>query len=371
MRGSGARKQSSRVRSLAIASALGLLFSAGAQSASPGNGASLEKSSKFLSKGQNSNFAVTGPLLIGPVEAVLANGKTVRVLGRQVDLQDVALSDYLLPADYVVVYGSMTSDGKLRANWIEKLHEVYSPGSSLVFHSGRVTELELRTGVVQVGKVAADGISIPDFTSWVNTRQDALLLIAGIQPAIGSPIHVAFAVSIGPLGIPDSDVTGITVQGIEGTGIQGIEGTGIQGIEGTGIPGIEGIGTRGIEGTGIQGIEGTGIQGIEGTGIQGIEGTGIQGIEGTGIQGIEGTGIQGIEGTGIQGIEGTGIQGIEGTGIQGIEGTGIQGIEGTGIQGIEGTGIQGIEGTGIQGIEGTGIQGIEGTGIQGIEGTGR
>jgi hypothetical protein len=326
-------KQSLKIVAIAIASTLGLWSAAGTQTASANNGRSHAVPSKQV-KHKHSDTVVTGVILVGPVESVLANGKSARVLGHDVDASSLRSTGSLLPAEYVAVYGSMSSDGELAVEWIEKLSDVYSPGSSTVFHFGKVTGQQVGTGVVYVADIAVDGLSIPGFASWVNSQSDSVFFIVGTQAANGSPIRVSSALAIDTAGLLGIDGTGISIHGIDGTGIHGIDGTGIsiQGIDGTGIS--------------IQGIDGTGIQGIDGTGVQGIDGTGVQGIDGTGIQGIDGTGVQGIDGTGIQGIDGTGIQGIDGTGIQGIDGTGIQGIDGTGVQGIDGTGIQGIDGTG-------------------------
>jgi hypothetical protein len=309
----------SKAIAFAVAMALGVVITISA-TVNAGNG---KVSERFQEIAQHS---LTGPLFVGPVEAVLANGKGIKVLGTTINFD--GLGSHLLPAQYVAVFGELSANGNVSVHSVKLLKDVYSPGSSLVIYSGSFSRLHPSTGIVHIGSMAVDGLSIPGFTAWINSQPNSLFVVAGTQAMSGAPVSANLAVSF----------NGIGALSIDGTGLTGLDGQIIAGIDGSGLQGIDGSGLQGIDGSGIQGIDGSGLQGIDGSGIQGIDGSGLQGIDGSGLQGIDGSGLQGIDGSGLQGIDGSGLQGIDGSGLQGIDGSGLQGIDGSGLQGIDGSG---------------------------------
>jgi hypothetical protein len=190
------------------------------------------------------NLSLSGPLLVGPIEYVAHSEGTISVLGTKVKLQ--TSTDQFLPAQYVAVFGSLSSNGRISAHSVATLDEVYAPGSSLVLYAGKASSRPFH--VVSLGGVALDGLAIPGFEDWIESQRGALVVAVGTQALSGAPISLSAAVSF------------------KGAGYLAIDGTGIQAIDGSGIQAIDGSGIQAIDGSGIQAIDGSGIQAIDGSG---------------------------------------------------------------------------------------------------------
>ena len=289
--------------------------------------------------------------VVGPVEAVSADGSSITVLGQtyiadkkvfssESSQPGVARRTIALPdvGSFVAVQGERTSRGVQIAKAIRIVPGQYVPGATDVYVLGAAATYDASLAIAQIGDLR---VYVGDVEAeWLSSNLGRSIEIVGRQALPGG---VVWASDVRPI---DKEVAG--AQSITGTGVSA------QSITGTGKS------TQSITGTGasIQSITGTGVS------IQSITGTGksTQSITGTGksIQSITGTGAsaQSITGTGksIQSITGTGasIQSITGTGVS------IQSITGTGksTQSITGTGksIQSITGTGAtsQSITGTG-----------------
>ena len=303
---------------LAIALALGVAIPAAAASSQVSVGQHTSKGSMAA----QSQMSLTGPLLVGPVESVSRDGRSIQVLGTRVDL-GISVQQPLL-AQYVAVSGTMDASGALAAESIRILEDVYAPGSSLVVYAGRATRISSGASFPRIGNVSVNGISIANFDEWLVPRINSPIVVVGTQSIAGAAIDAKLAVAFSYPSILEIESAALeTSIGIRARIIAfGIDGTGALGIDGTGALGIDGTGALGIDGTGALGIDGTGALGIDGTGALGIDGTGALGIDGTGALGIDGTGALGIDGTGALGIDGTGALGIDGTGALGIDGTG-------------------------------------------------
>ena len=341
---------------IAITSVLGVMVYA------PIGAAPRTLSPTQVSDAQRHQSSLQGPLLVGPVEAVRPNGKTIEVLGTQVRIGSIA--DNLLPSTYVAVYGTVSSDGRISASAIRVIDEVYAPGSSPVFLAGTLSQRSSALGSIQVGSVLVNGVHIPEFDAWTSSRRDSFFLVFGTQAISGGPIDAAFVIAVGGPGSVE----------LSGTGILAIDGSGITRTGGS----LNGLAIDAISPEGIFAIDGSGapisIQAIDGSGAQ----LSIQAIDGSGapvsIQAIDGSGspisTQAIDGSGApsstQAIDGSGapisIQAIDGSGApistQAIDGSGapisIQAIDGSGapvsIQAIDGSGApistQAIDGSG-------------------------
>ena len=191
-------------------------------------------------------YSLKGPLLVGPIEEIHSDGKAIRILGKTLDLKSPAT--HLLPAQYVAVFGTLSTDGTIVLDAIKPLEDVYAPGSSLVFHSGVISNPHLGTGLVSVGNMEIDGFGLPGFEEWAGSQQQKLAFVVGTQSISGAPIRADLVVTF------------------TGTGVLKINGTGLQGIDGSGLKGIDGSGLQGIDGSGLQGIDGSGLKGIDGSG---------------------------------------------------------------------------------------------------------
>jgi hypothetical protein len=312
--------KSSRVKSgrtrrtaiaLAVASALGVIGSAGA-----------EQVFNHLPQARISDqpyLELQGPLLIGPIQEVLMGGTVIKVLGSTIRVN--GLLDDALPSQYVAVFGSMSQSGEFVPQRVKRLDEVYAAGSSMVLYTGKSSGVSSPTGHVKIGTAVVDAVAIPDSGEWIASRAGSLFVVLGTQSLDGAPIEPNSLVTFSGSGLLKIENTGLL--GIDGSGIFGISGADIAGVGGSG--GIEILSPLGIDGSGAQthrGIDGSGAQtnrGIDGSGAQ------VDGIDGSGAQtnrGIDGSGAQtnrGIDGSGAQtnrGIDGSGAQadGIDGSG---------------------------------------------------------
>jgi hypothetical protein len=321
--------------------------------------------------------------VLGPLEAVSLESKTLIVLGQTYKFDSNAFSGSLpsgvargkalqVPAlgTLVSVQGDRNASGDQAATTIHSYRPPYIPGATDIYLLGVAATYDATTAVAEVGGVRVFIGDIVGARSTLTVGQGALLEIVGRQSQPGGLVWATAINVVRGASVPGEKeaVADVSVQSITGTGVS------MQSITGTGVS----ASTQSITGTGVsasaQSITGTGksTQSITGTGAstQSITGTGVsasaQSITGTGksAQSITGTGAstQSITGTGVsasaQSITGTGAstQSITGTGVsasaQSITGTGksAQSITGTGAstQSITGTGVsaQSITGTG-------------------------
>jgi hypothetical protein len=371
---------------LAVASAISVMVigPAGAEQRPSHN----SDSSYLLQK----QAAVEGPIFLGPIEAVRANGNSIDILGTRVDV--AGLADNLLPAQYVAIFGTVTGDGKVSARSVRLIDDVYAPGSSPVIFTGPLSNRPNNDGYARIGSVVFNGAGLPIIEHLATADGGSMMFGMGTQAISGAAIDPVVLVSFAGSG--SIELRGIGVDAIDGSGVFSAGGSELDGeitvINANGVFAIDGSGAS------IQAIDGSGalIQAIDGSGasIQAIDGSGAsaQAIDGSGasIQAIDGSGasIQAIDGSGasIQAIDGSGasVQAIDGSGasVQAIDGSGasVQAIDGSGasVQAIDGSGasVQAIDGSGasVQAIDGSGasVQAIDGSGasVQAIDGSG-
>src|SRR5690606_901955 len=120
---------------------------------------------------------LAGPLLVGPVEAVNDGGHSVTILGRVLNLNKPIAE--LLPAQYVAVFGVLSSDDSVTVGSVEVLDEVYAPGSSMVLYAGVISAKARGTGSATIGEASVDGLSLPGFEGWVKSHKNELAVVFG------------------------------------------------------------------------------------------------------------------------------------------------------------------------------------------------
>jgi hypothetical protein len=246
---------------LAIALALGVAIPAAATKSSEASG---EQRASKRSSAVQSQMALSGPILVGPVEFVSRDGRSIQVLGTRVDLGSSVQQPLL--AQYVAVSGTMDASGVFAAESLRILEEVYAPGSSLVVYAGRITRISSGGALPRIGNVRVNGFSIANFDEWLLRRRNNLIVVVGTQSIAGAAIDAKLAVSFPYPSILEIESSALeTANGMRAKIIaMGIDGTGALGIDGTGALGIDGTGALGIDGTGALGIDGTGALGIDG-----------------------------------------------------------------------------------------------------------
>ena len=274
-------------------------------------------------------FSVLSPLagaemvsVLGPIEAVSADGQSIVVLGQVYQLEPKAFSrrsaagtfpeddPRLLPiGTLVAVHGERNSNGVQIATSLRIFESQYVPGATDIYLLGVAATYDAAIAVVAVGSTR---VFIGDIDGEVAQALNAgsSLEIVGRQSQPGGLVWATAirVVRAEPAVSAESTTPEIALQSITGTGFstQSITGTGksTQSITGTGVS------AQSITGTGVN------VQSITGTGksTQSITGTGksTQSITGTGVsaQSITGTGVN------VQSITGTGksTQSITGTG---------------------------------------------------------
>jgi len=239
--------------------------------------------------------------VVGPLEAVSADGSSITVLGQTYIADKKVFSSEsskagvtrratALPAvgSFVAVQGDRTSRGVQIANSVRVVPDQYVPGATDVYVLGVAAAYDATLAFAQIGDLR---VYVGDIgAEWLSSKLGTSIEIVGRQALPGG---VVWATAARPI---DKDV--VDAQSITGTGVsaQSITGTGksVQSITGTGasVQSITGTGksTQSITGTGksLQSITGTGasVQSITGTGksTQSITGTGAstQSITGTG-----------------------------------------------------------------------------------------
>ena len=259
--------------------------------------------------------------VLGPLESVSPNGKSITVLGQtySADIKEFSSSPnqaaggseslFLPPiGTYVAVHGERNTAGDQIAVSVRALRNRYVSGATDVYLQGVAAAYDATVAVAQIGNLQ---VYLGDIGGEsLDQGQGAMLEIVGRQSQPGGMVWATAVRVVRPAPASTQSITGtgVSAQSITGTGAstQSITGTGIsaQSITGTGAS------TQSITGTGIsaQSITGTGAstQSITGTGAstQSITGTGVsaQSITGTGssTQSITGTGVsaQSITGTG-------------------------------------------------------------------------
>jgi hypothetical protein len=231
--------------------------------------------------------------VLGPLEAVSPDGKSITVLGQTyfADNKGFSLSFatdsliedvILLPpiGTLVAVQGERNPGGVQVASAVRSVRSRYIPGATNIYllgvaatYDASVAIAELGSLRVYVGDISGDAL--------LSFSAGALMEIVGRQSQPGGIVWATAARLVSAESITG---TGVSTQSITGTGksAQSITGTGTQSITGTGVS------TQSITGTGksAQSITGTGTQSITGTGVsaQSITGTGnsAQSITGTG-----------------------------------------------------------------------------------------
>ena len=172
--------------------------------------------------------------VLGPVEAVSANGSFVTVLGQTCLLPANRSGSSVSVGQYVFVSGQRRASGEIDATKIQGAKVRYVPGASEVFLTGVISEADSSIAIVKIGG-ANIYIAEATFVFAPNVGVGDSVEIAGSQ-----------AQPLGPIWATEIRVLS-SAQGIQGTGAStsGIQGTGIStsGIQGTGVS------TSGIQGT--------------------------------------------------------------------------------------------------------------------------
>jgi hypothetical protein len=387
---------------IAVSMALGTAQSVAAPPNAPG------EAPARIQHHRSQGLSISGPILVGPIESVAADGLAITVLGKTVSVGREGLD--LLPAQYVAVFGRVETDGAISVEFVLDLGQVYAPGNSTVLIAGAISQKSRSKASTVVGGPDLQTIDIAAFDRWSLAKRNSMVLVLGTQSASGAPIDAQAIVSFGGPGTVElkdigiGHLSGVSVRGHWASNLDESAG------KGSGLSGLNQFGTitenehlslvKDIDGSGftIQGVDGSGFstQGVDGSGFttQGVDGSGFttQGVDGSGFttQGVDGSGFttQGVDGSGFttQGVDGSGFttQGVDGSGFttQGVDGSGFttQGVDGSGFttQGVDGSGFttQGVDGSGFttQGVDGSGftIQGVDGSGFttQGVDGSG-
>jgi hypothetical protein len=249
--------------------------------------------------------------VVGPLEAVSADGSSVTVLGQTYLTDKKAFSSGSAQAgltrgatlwppvgSLVAVQGERTSQGVQSATSVREVAGQYVPGATDVYVLGVAATYDASLAIAQIGDLR---VYLGDIgAEWLPASLGTSVEIVGRQAHPGGVVWASAARAFKGEGTGAQSITGtgVSTQSITGTGksTQSITGTGksAQSITGTGVS------TQSITGTGVstQSITGTGksTQSITGTGksTQSITGTGksTQSITGTGAstQSITGTG---------------------------------------------------------------------------------
>jgi hypothetical protein len=195
--------------------------------------------------------------VIGPLEAVSSDGKSLTVLGQTYTTErkgiyassaspsgnDIVLS---LPAigTLVAVQGERSSDGVQTATAVRAIRGRYVPGATDVYLLGVAATYDATVAIAQIGSLR---VYLGDIggSSPLSPSAGAIVEIVGRQAHPGGIVWATAARLVDAQSITG---TGVSAQSITGTGksAQSITGTGIsaQSITGTGVS------TQSITGTG-------------------------------------------------------------------------------------------------------------------------
>jgi hypothetical protein len=247
------------------------------------------------------NIAASDAATIGPVESIGARRATVTVLGQQYLLSNATKSALktITVGAYVVVSGTLKSDGSVVANSIRRLPSMYVSGASPAYLKGIVVSNDVTLGRLVVGKLVIDYTATPTFLDVSGLAAGSTIELSGIQP-LAAGLMLA-----GEAKVISRSISGTDARSISGTDARSISGTDARSISGTDARSISGTDARSISGTDAKSISGTDARSISGTDAKSISGTDARSISGTDARSISGTDARSISGTDAKSISGT------------------------------------------------------------------
>jgi hypothetical protein len=201
-------------------------------------------------------------VVVGAIDAVNPAAGTISVLGQTINVADAeqlySLASNRVP---VAVFGKASRDGAVDARAIVVAGREYVDGANTVFLKGRVSSLDLTTGVARIGKQLVDLTPALHQLDLASLKIGAVVELTGTRPVAGGAVRATGVALLGQIG------SGSTVDGQIGSGIvtNGQIGSGntVDGQIGSGLQKSK----RGQIGSGIDGQIGSGINGQIGSGI--------------------------------------------------------------------------------------------------------
>ena len=188
-----------------------------------------------LSSPALASIAASDLMLIGPVETLNRRQGVLRVLGQTVRVSTRGLiSSQIAVGTIVSVRGEIALDGSIVAKALSRVSGSYVAGSTSVLVKGRVTAHSPSLGTLRLGRLLVDYTSSMYSLDASRLRIGSIVLLAGIQPTVGSVFVAQSTLADAPDGsVSTSSIGGSDMSSIGGSDMSSIGGSDMSSIGGS------------------------------------------------------------------------------------------------------------------------------------------